>query len=208
MVERRPALRSGPARGTVGRRSGRSGGVPHPHAGGWPARFRAYTSTVTVGDVYGALWRHRYFILICTVGLLAIVWLLTERQTEQYRASTLVRVQQKVTDQGEAFGALQDGRASRAPTRSSRRRRRSATRSARCSRARFHGRTSISTRSKSRTWSCSACRWRIDPRTLRRSSPMRCRKRSRASSPGDRRCETRSSPSSGPRRRPRRARRT
>jgi capsular polysaccharide biosynthesis protein len=62
---------------------------------------------VTVGDVYWALWRHRFFILVCTVGLLAIVWVLTERQTEKYTASTLVRVQQKVTDQGEAFGALQ-----------------------------------------------------------------------------------------------------
>jgi capsular polysaccharide biosynthesis protein len=64
---------------------------------------------VTVADVYSALWRYRFFIALMTAALVALTWVFTSQQTEQYTASTIVRVQQRVANQTEAFGALQTG---------------------------------------------------------------------------------------------------
>jgi capsular polysaccharide biosynthesis protein len=64
---------------------------------------------MVAGDLYRVLW-HRKAIVLLTVALLitgAIYY--TSRETKQYTASTLVRIQQKITNSGEAFGALQTG---------------------------------------------------------------------------------------------------
>lgn len=62
-----------------------------------------------VADVYRALWRHKAFILALTAGLVALVWFLTERQTPIYKASTLIRVEQRVADPGQAGRSLDVG---------------------------------------------------------------------------------------------------
>lgn len=64
---------------------------------------------MTVVDVYRALWRHKLLIVVATAGLLAGAWLLTSRQQPVYQATTLVRVQQSITNPTEAFLALQTG---------------------------------------------------------------------------------------------------
>jgi capsular exopolysaccharide synthesis family protein len=60
-------------------------------------------------SVYRTLWRHRLLILLLTGVLVGTTWFLTERQTRLYTASTLVRVQQRVTQTEDVFGALQTG---------------------------------------------------------------------------------------------------
>jgi capsular polysaccharide biosynthesis protein len=62
---------------------------------------------VTVADVYRALWRHKLFIIVLTASLAVATGFLTSRETPVYEASTLVRVQQRIDNPGEAFGALQ-----------------------------------------------------------------------------------------------------
>lgn len=64
---------------------------------------------MTVSDLYRALWRHRGFIVVMTAGLVGLTWFLTARQTKEYTASTVVRVQQSIANATEAFGALQTG---------------------------------------------------------------------------------------------------
>ncbi len=66
-------------------------------------------SGVTVPDLYRALWRHKIFIVVLTAGLVAAAWYLTSRQPRTYTATSLVRVQQKIRNPTEAFGALQTG---------------------------------------------------------------------------------------------------
>jgi polysaccharide biosynthesis transport protein len=61
---------------------------------------------VGTADVYRALWRHRFFILLLTAALVAGAWYFTSQQTKMYTASTLVRIQQEVTDPGQVFGSL------------------------------------------------------------------------------------------------------
>jgi polysaccharide biosynthesis transport protein len=64
---------------------------------------------VGVGDLYHALWHHKAFIVVMTALLAAAVWFLTSRQTEIYKASALVRVDQAVVDPSELRGALEAG---------------------------------------------------------------------------------------------------
>jgi capsular polysaccharide biosynthesis protein len=60
-------------------------------------------------DVYRALWRHKVFILVLTALLATAAWFFVSRQTKTYSASSLVRVQQRITSPTEAYGALQTG---------------------------------------------------------------------------------------------------
>lgn len=64
---------------------------------------------MTISSVYRTLWRHKLFIILLTVLLAGAAWFLTARQTKLYTASSLVRVQQRVTDASDVFGALQTG---------------------------------------------------------------------------------------------------
>jgi capsular polysaccharide biosynthesis protein len=62
---------------------------------------------MSTADVYRALWRQKYFILLLTGVLVAVAWYLTSRQTPIYQASTLVRVQQTATTaEDDAYRAL------------------------------------------------------------------------------------------------------
>jgi capsular polysaccharide biosynthesis protein len=58
-------------------------------------------------DVYQALWRHKKLIVVLTVLFAGAAWFLTKREQPVYTASSLVRVQQRVQNTGEAFAALQ-----------------------------------------------------------------------------------------------------
>ena len=60
-------------------------------------------------SVYLTLWRRKWLIVLMTSILVGTVWFLTSRQTKLYTASTLVQVQQRVTNASEVFGALQTG---------------------------------------------------------------------------------------------------
>ena len=62
---------------------------------------------MTAGDVYKALWRHKFFILALTFVCVVAAWYATSLQARKYEASTLVRIQQRTTDLGEAFAALE-----------------------------------------------------------------------------------------------------
>ena len=59
------------------------------------------------GEIYRGLWRHKFFITALTAVLVAVSWYFTSRQTPVYEASTLVRVQQRIQDPGQALGALE-----------------------------------------------------------------------------------------------------
>jgi capsular polysaccharide biosynthesis protein len=59
---------------------------------------------VTAGDVYRALWRHKWLILALTALCVAGTWYVTSLVTKTYKASTLVRVQQRGA--GNSFNAL------------------------------------------------------------------------------------------------------
>ena len=50
---------------------------------------------MTAGDVYRALWRHKFFIALLTAVFVGATWYVTSRQTQRYEASTLVRVQER-----------------------------------------------------------------------------------------------------------------
>jgi capsular polysaccharide biosynthesis protein len=63
--------------------------------------------TVTGGDVYRALWRHKWFILVLTAACVGAAWFATVQQTDSYEASTLVRVQERGRLAGNASQALQ-----------------------------------------------------------------------------------------------------
>lgn len=60
-------------------------------------------------DVYRALWRRRYLIIVLTAVITGIAWYLASKQTKMYRATTLVRIQQSITDPTQAYGALAVG---------------------------------------------------------------------------------------------------
>lgn len=60
-------------------------------------------------DVYRALWRHKIFILVLTAVLTLGAWFFVSRETKTYEATSLVRVQQKIANPTEAYGALQTG---------------------------------------------------------------------------------------------------
>lgn len=61
---------------------------------------------MTAGDVYRALWRHKLFIAVLTALLVGATWYVTSRQSRTYEASTLVRVQERGPDAGDASAAL------------------------------------------------------------------------------------------------------
>jgi capsular polysaccharide biosynthesis protein len=50
---------------------------------------------VTAGDVYRALWRHKFFIVVLTAVFVAAAWYATSQQARRFEASTLVRVQER-----------------------------------------------------------------------------------------------------------------
>jgi capsular polysaccharide biosynthesis protein len=61
---------------------------------------------VTAGDVYRALWRHKLFIAALTALFVGAAWFVTSRESRKYEASTLVRVQARGPDAGNASAAL------------------------------------------------------------------------------------------------------
>jgi capsular polysaccharide biosynthesis protein len=50
---------------------------------------------VTAGDVYRALWRHKFFIVALTAVFVGAAWYASSQQARRYEASTLVRVQER-----------------------------------------------------------------------------------------------------------------
>src|SRR5687767_5935495 len=50
---------------------------------------------MSISDVYRALWRRKLVIALGTAILVASAWYFTERQTPEYTAATLVRIQQQ-----------------------------------------------------------------------------------------------------------------
>ena len=50
---------------------------------------------MTAADVYRALWRHKWFILVLTAACVAGAWYATVQQTKRYEAAALVRVQER-----------------------------------------------------------------------------------------------------------------
>jgi len=67
---------------------------------------KLFSETVTAGDVYRALWRQRYLIVVLTAVFVGTMWYVTSRQTRPYEASTLVRVRERPADAGNASTAL------------------------------------------------------------------------------------------------------
>ena len=65
------------------------------------------SETLTAGDVYRALWRHKFLVAVLTAVFVGTAWYLTSRQTRTYEAATLVRVQERGPDAGSASTALQ-----------------------------------------------------------------------------------------------------
>jgi succinoglycan biosynthesis transport protein ExoP len=64
---------------------------------------------VTVGEIYGALWRRKFLILLLTICLVGVDALFTTQKTKMYTATTLVRVEQRGTTAADQFGSLQTG---------------------------------------------------------------------------------------------------
>jgi receptor protein-tyrosine kinase len=64
---------------------------------------------VTTGDVYRALWRYKIPIAILTIAAAALTWVFVSREQPVYEASTLVRIQQQITDPSQSLGALATG---------------------------------------------------------------------------------------------------
>jgi capsular polysaccharide biosynthesis protein len=62
---------------------------------------------LTAGDVYRALWRHRFFIVVLTAVFVGAAWYVTTRQTRTYVATAFVRVQEGGPNAGDAAGALE-----------------------------------------------------------------------------------------------------
>ena len=62
-----------------------------------------------MADAYRALWRHKWFVLLLTAGLVAAAWALTKQQQKIYKASTLIRVQQRTDNPEQVLGALETG---------------------------------------------------------------------------------------------------
>lgn len=64
---------------------------------------------MTIEDVYRALWRSKFLIAALTALLVGLAYWLTSREQPVYAASTLVRVQPRIDNAGEAFSALATG---------------------------------------------------------------------------------------------------
>jgi capsular polysaccharide biosynthesis protein len=61
---------------------------------------------VNAFEFYGALWRHKIFISAMTAIFIASALVLTLREQKIYQATSLVRVQQLISDPGQALGVL------------------------------------------------------------------------------------------------------
>jgi capsular polysaccharide biosynthesis protein len=61
---------------------------------------------LTAGDVYRALWRHKALILVLTAVFVGVTWYLVSRESRRYDASTLVRVEERGPNAGDASAAL------------------------------------------------------------------------------------------------------
>lgn len=64
---------------------------------------------MTVPEVYRIFWRYRLLIAALTIVAVAGAWYLTKREQPVYTAGTLVRVQQRIDNPTDAFGALETG---------------------------------------------------------------------------------------------------
>jgi polysaccharide biosynthesis transport protein len=62
---------------------------------------------MTASDVYRALWRRWFLIVVLTALVVGTTWYATSRQTRTYEASTLVRLQQRSGNAGDAFNEIQ-----------------------------------------------------------------------------------------------------
>ena len=62
---------------------------------------------MTASDVYRALWRRWFLIVVLTAVVVGTTWYATSRQTRTYEASTLVRLQQRSGNAGDAFNEIQ-----------------------------------------------------------------------------------------------------
>jgi capsular polysaccharide biosynthesis protein len=65
-----------------------------------------FQDVVNTLEFYGALWRHKIFISAMTAVFIVSALALTLREQKIYQASSLVRVQQLISDPGQALGAL------------------------------------------------------------------------------------------------------
>jgi protein tyrosine kinase modulator len=59
--------------------------------------------------VYRALWRHKLLIMTLTAAFVGATWVFTAHETRRYEATSLVRIQERIADPTQAFGALQTG---------------------------------------------------------------------------------------------------
>jgi len=64
---------------------------------------------MAVGELYRALWRRKLIVVATLALVVAAAVYYTSRQPKEYRATTLVRIQQTISNSAEAFGALQTG---------------------------------------------------------------------------------------------------
>jgi capsular polysaccharide biosynthesis protein len=64
---------------------------------------------MAVAAVYRTLWRHKLFILLLTTALVAATYVMTSRLEKQYTASSLVRIEQQVTQASDVYGSLITG---------------------------------------------------------------------------------------------------
>ena len=61
---------------------------------------------MNASEFYGALWRHKIFILTMTAVFVVSALVLTLREQKIYQASSLVRVQQLISDPSQTLGVL------------------------------------------------------------------------------------------------------
>jgi capsular polysaccharide biosynthesis protein len=70
------------------------------------APARQVQDVVNTLEFYGALWRHKIFITAMTAVFILSALALTLREQKIYEASSLVRVQQLISDPGQSLGVL------------------------------------------------------------------------------------------------------
>jgi capsular polysaccharide biosynthesis protein len=72
----------------------------------WRSPAGQFQDVVNTFEFYGALWRHKIFITAMTAVFVVSALALTLREQKIYQASSLVRVQQLISDPGQALGVL------------------------------------------------------------------------------------------------------
>lgn len=60
-------------------------------------------------EVYRALWRRRFLIVLLTALAVVATYVVVSREKKVYEATTLVRIQQRITNAGDAIGSLAVG---------------------------------------------------------------------------------------------------